>query len=283
VQNKLRDFVDSPWTWGAIGMLAGAVTSVIPLATFFTIAWVIFTAVIIRIAFSGGTGMLRAIWGVFVWSAILLATLGGAYRFLPKPPTTADMAVEILNRVPGLKLALAQPRVPVEPARTEPSKQASNFVLSFKPPTASEIADEIVKRTSSASESQLRAMAPGIVGEMRNWLDKWDSEEIAIRIQSSGHNSLNLTPQDRNRLVEQYSDMNKDYTSKILPVMTSANYLREQLLRGSAQVQKDPEVDAVFAKVFSGQSINVNDFRRVTAYMGDLVKRLIPSSPAPSK
>jgi hypothetical protein len=149
LQNKLKDFLFNPFTWGGVGILGGALTSVVPLADFFIVTWLCLAVAVFMTALSGGTRNFRTISAGIFWSTILAAVFWGAYRYAPKPPTLTDTVADILNKVPGLKVALSQ--LPVQP---QPAKTESNFISRFKPPTASEIADEVVKKISASSKNQ---------------------------------------------------------------------------------------------------------------------------------
>jgi hypothetical protein len=74
--------------------------------------------------------------------------------------------------------------------------------------------------------------------------------------------------------------MNAGHTEQILPLMTNANYIREQLLHGSESTQDDKQNALIFAKVLAGQSINWGQMGQVTRYMDSLVKKFTPATPS---
>jgi hypothetical protein len=135
-----------------------------------------------------------------------------------------------------------------------------------------------------ALDNLLRTMAPGIVADMRNWLEKWDSDAIAIQIEDRILSRLLPRPSDQDfapmsdEINQKSFAMNKIYTNKISPTLTNADNLRRSLLEGSVPTQEDQRNGAIFAKVLAGEPINVNDMRGVTDYMGNLVKRFLPNS-----
>ncbi len=103
---KLWRYIDSPLTWGAIGLLAGAVVQSVSLASVFIVAWVILLVAVIREPPFGGTRRIIRMLGIVFASALIGVALWGGWRIVPKPQppakpaTAADIAVEVSKIFP---------------------------------------------------------------------------------------------------------------------------------------------------------------------------------------
>jgi hypothetical protein len=132
-----------------------------------------------------------------------------------------------------------------------------------------------------AALSALLAMAPGIVAEMIYWANKWDMDDRVWDTRIRMEQGKFLPPQDFERVVgplkKAREDMDNDHTRQILPIVTGANYIREQLLHGSELTQDDKKNALIFAKVLAGETIHWNEMRSITTYMDSLVRRLVPN------
>ncbi|HKM85285.1 MAG TPA: hypothetical protein VJW96_03700 [Terriglobales bacterium] len=142
-------------------------------------------------------------------------------------------------------------------------------------------------QADSLSRTLSLSFAPGIVAEMQYWAQKWDLDDRAIEREERQQKEKappNTSPQEIAKLLEplgkRRSAMNAGHTEQILPLMTNANYIREQLLHGSESTQDDKQNALIFAKVLAGQSINWGQMGQVTRYMDSLVKKFTPATPS---
>jgi uncharacterized protein YPO0396 len=136
------------------------------------------------------------------------------------------------------------------------------------------------EKRNNLSRALLLSVASGIVGEMQSWVTKWSSDDNAIQSQLGPHVRSQLPPQQLARLNQLVSDMAKDYTNKVLPLLNSANSVRDELLRSFPQTEEDQRDTAIFAKVLAGEPIYFGEMRNITYHMENLVKRF--ASPASS-
>src|SRR5208337_1011030 len=103
---KLGEYVDSPWTWGAIGILAGAIGQSVSLAWVFFVAWALLSFQVIRVRSFGGTARAVKMLSILFTSALIGAALWGVWRIVPKPQppskpaTAAEIAAEVSKILP---------------------------------------------------------------------------------------------------------------------------------------------------------------------------------------
>ena len=104
--STLKEYVFSPWTWGAIGTLAGAVLQIVPLAWTFLFAWFVLSfAVILVRPFWGAARFVRVLSIAFI-SLVIGVVLWGGWRIVPKaqpaakPATAAEIAAEVSKILP---------------------------------------------------------------------------------------------------------------------------------------------------------------------------------------
>jgi hypothetical protein len=152
---------------------------------------------------------------------------------------------------------------------------------------------KLVAKLQSQKESDLStllALAPGIVGEMRTWFDNWDSSDRRIEStyeKARNDNFATMTPEEFTRKIyepfqQQRLELNRDYTSQVLPLMTSANYLRGELLRklpNYQQTEEDRKMADLFARVLTGTSMDWEEMKLATDYMDALVRRFSIAAP----
>ena len=124
----------------------------------------------------------------------------------------------------------------------------------------------------------LLSLAPGIVSNMQAWRDKWDSDDRGWVSQldqiqlNLGHDASPQEIEAAQRPVRQrQTQMDKDHTLAVLPMMTSANYLREQLLRGTELTADDHKNALIFDDILAGKPIHWYEMKQVTTYMALLV------------
>jgi uncharacterized protein YoxC len=109
-------------------------------------------------------------------------------------------------------------------------------------------ATAVQAQADSLSKTLALSFAPGVVSELRYWTNKWDSD-------------------DRSKSTE--------YAKQVIAIMTSANYVRVELLRGSDETQEDKRNAAIFAKVVAGESISLDEMKTATRYMENLFGKFI--------
>ena len=96
-------------------------------------------------------------------------------------------------------------------------------------------------QANNLSKTILLAMAPGIVGEMRTVANKWDMADQSIA--TDAHMRMSLLPIERQAeregiaqdLAKKRLSLNTSYSHQVIPLMTSADYLRKGLLADSTQ------------------------------------------------
>jgi len=151
-------------------------------------------------------------------------------------------------------------------------------------------ATEAKAQASTLSRTILLSLAPGILAEMQSSADKWDMDdndfEMSIARNRQG-NMLKSEQEIRPQLEPIYkarANMNVVYNRQVLPIMTSANYLRLQLVESSGQTAEDKKNTVIFDKVLAGQPITWHEMKQVAMYMENLVERFSqPSLALPSQ
>jgi hypothetical protein len=144
-------------------------------------------------------------------------------------------------------------------------------------------------QVTNLSRTMALSIGPGIVTELRHWGERWQSDETTL------HNKIQnvyssyppeLTPEQsverRDRLQSLNalrSNLNENYARQVLPILTSANYLREELLRGSQQTDEDKRAALIFAKPGAGLPMEWDDIQMVGGYMMKLLNKV--ATPAP--
>jgi hypothetical protein len=143
-------------------------------------------------------------------------------------------------------------------------------------------------QAASATRALLLSLAPGIVDEMRYLADQWDVEDRRAEIGPMRDQFKKAHPEIKdpdidealfNFRAKQKADLTASYVKKILPVMTSANSLREELLRGSQLTDEDNKNALIFAKALGGESIYWSQMGQVAGYMAKLVRSSLTPSP----
>lgn len=104
-RSRYRRLAESPFVWGAIGMIAGATISVLPMRDFFVAGGLLISW--------GCTRELRK--GEAAVAALVVAVvLSVFYHKIPKPPTTDQLAEAIATRIIAREHA-PRPGVPPPP------------------------------------------------------------------------------------------------------------------------------------------------------------------------
>lgn len=142
-------------------------------------------------------------------------------------------------------------------------------------------------KADTLSKTSLLLMAPGIVAEMehswRNWSDEdeklQDIGDIVVREwfhqhpQASQQELEQGGEQAREPNTKERTELSRVYTLQLLPLLTNANYLRQELLRGSEQTVEDKKNALIFMRALAGDSINWLEMKQITGYTANLVKR----------
>ncbi len=136
--------------------------------------------------------------------------------------------------------------------------------------------------------SSLLTMAPGIVAEMRYWARRWDDEDRTLEgswqvaISTSQPPVLFNTPEYA-RIKQSFDQKRTDlaiaYSKQLLPLMLSANYLREELremVPVSERGAEDNTVAGIFSMVLAGNTIRWNEMGEATRYVDQLVRKFGP-------
>lgn len=137
-------------------------------------------------------------------------------------------------------------------------KRSSEAILNFvaNPPkgftqdqiasVVSKFIDQHDKRSSTLSEEALRVMVPAIIAEIRRLTDRWYFDDGSLERQQ--HEALleatpDKNPDERAKIDQAFIDRRKrrkaDYAGEITPVLRSANYLQEEMLRGQTLTDED--------------------------------------------
>jgi hypothetical protein len=77
-------------------------------------------------------------------------------------------------------------------------------------------------------------------------------------------------------LAKKRLSLNTSYSHQVIPLMTSADYLRKGLLADSTQTPEDKRNAEIFDRVLAGENIDWVGMINATGYMGKLVKKFAP-------
>jgi hypothetical protein len=142
-QEKLSKFFESAITWGAVGVLVGAIGPFIPPLWGFAVTFVFLIFALLKTNVFEGRSWTTHIFGNLLLSLILGGVLFGVWHILPKPkepPTADEIAEAVYKRQHG--------STPAE----NPAPQSTKPTFFRTPATASEIADEFAKRFPDSAE-----------------------------------------------------------------------------------------------------------------------------------
>jgi hypothetical protein len=134
------------------------------------------------------------------------------------------------------------------------------------------LVDKIQKKQKQAQLQLALTTAPGVVTAMQQLAEQFSHDDEEIERESSGASV------DARRVFDQRrNDLAQKYVAKLRPIMTTADYLRQELLReepSTQQTEEDKEYSAIFARIVAGQPIRWNEMTGATTYLGMLVKKL---------
>lgn len=140
-------------------------------------------------------------------------------------------------------------------------------------------------QVENLSKTLSLSLAPGIITALNSWADKWDADDRAWG-DKYGKIPRDASRQERDSLTEAIRkgqhDMNVSYTRQVLPLITSADYLKDQLLHGSEPNAEGKKCAVIFAKVQAGDPISWNDMQHVARYMDSLVRKSATPPQSPS-
>jgi len=132
--------------------------------------------------------------------------------------------------------------------------------------------------------TSLLSVGPGIVGEMQYWAQRWYQDDNSLYYQTQQSYSsvpLDIDPKERSRIVQPFIDRQNNlramYPKQLQPLVTSANYLREELLRGSEQTPQDKKIASTFAKALAGEPYDYLEMKQMANYMDNLVNKAVPT------
>jgi hypothetical protein len=139
-------------------------------------------------------------------------------------------------------------------------------------------------QAENLSKTMLLSLAPGILGELQGWARKWEEDDISLSSRTIYERQHPDSPGQPERLDEAnnaMARMNADHTRQIWSLMASANYLREQLLRGQLLTAEDQRYAVLVGKVLAHTPINWTEMRDISSYMGSLVTKAgTPATPS---
>ena len=132
--------------------------------------------------------------------------------------------------------------------------------------------------------TSLLSVGPGIVGEMQYWAQRWYQDDNSLYYQKQQSYSsvpLDIDPKERSRIVQPFIDRQNNlramYPKQLQPLVTSANYLRKELLRGSEQTPQDKKIASTFAKALAGEPYDYLEMKQMANYMDNLVNKAVPT------
>jgi hypothetical protein len=101
MHQKFGSFIESPITWGAVGVLVGALAVAFSMRVIFCTAGVIFCVAIVRTGFFEGRGWLKKYLGNLFLMGVMGIALYGLWRVTPKikePATAEEIAVAVIKK-----------------------------------------------------------------------------------------------------------------------------------------------------------------------------------------
>jgi hypothetical protein len=134
-----------------------------------------------------------------------------------------------------------------------------------------------------ATQKQLLlSLAPGVLSQMRYWAQRWEEDDrpIELHIRTERGRTEDMSQKAAaevlNPLYTKRSNLNELYTKQVLPAVTNAFSLRNQLLDGPPSTAVDKAYTVTFDKVLAGIPIQWNDMTNLTTYMRDFIDRFTP-------
>lgn len=143
-KERIWRFVESPITWGGMGLLGGAVIVLVPavgLKWVFVFTWGLVVSALLKEKFWEKKGLTTRIIGNTAVSIVFGIVFMGGWHYIPKPkdpPTAEEIAEAIVKKTPA--------RAEHAATTTPDSPQRSIFSHA---PTANEIAEEVMKKISN--------------------------------------------------------------------------------------------------------------------------------------
>src|SRR5882762_7689437 len=153
IRRKLWKFAESPITWGAIGVLVGAIGPFIPPKWGFIVTFAFLVMALLKTNFFEGGSLLKHILGNLVLIGIMAALLVEVWHLLPKPqePLTSKELVEAFcKRSPWL----CSPPEQVQPRKTVAALAPSTTACGLKFVTATEPVARLYSRHGTPTTSQ---------------------------------------------------------------------------------------------------------------------------------
>jgi hypothetical protein len=133
-------------------------------------------------------------------------------------------------------------------------------------------------------------MAPGIVEEMKYWAIRWNRDDRDLENEKKAEifkaNALGDTVTNA-RIEAPFEKKRRElavtYSKQLLPLLKSANYLREELLRSALMMEQTTEDNTmadIFARALAGDSIQWREMGEISGYMDNLVKKFVTVPPS---
>jgi hypothetical protein len=152
----------------------------------------------------------------------------------------------------------------------------------------SQLAEAQTQKTN-LSRAMAVSMAPGILDQLRQWAEKWNNDDQRLDVQmrqtiyptmQSPEPPASLVQEATQLRQSQRANLNDNYTRQILPILTSANNLREALLQGSQLTESDRSIAAIFDSALSGRPLDWLQMNTLSNYMNNLVSSQSLRDPA---
>jgi hypothetical protein len=128
-----------------------------------------------------------------------------------------------------------------------------------------------LQREKEAAQKQLLlTMVPGISRQLWDVGNAWYAEEDHIQTRGMGGK---VKPEE---MARQEAQLAKSYLDSAKSLITSADYLRQQLLRQlpSDQSAEDASEGAIFSEALAGKRITPMELRETSTYLRNLSKRV---------
>jgi hypothetical protein len=149
-------------------------------------------------------------------------------------------------------------------------------------------------KADNISQTLLLTLAPGIVEDMQLIESRWSTEDGAADWEISNVDMLarqgnkNPTPEDvaamLARLRKKREEMNAVYSRQAMPVLSTANYIRDKLfnsLNSADRNSRDIANVDIFNKTLTDQQTTWFGLEAMTMYLKGLIQRVAPGPPPP--
>jgi hypothetical protein len=130
------------------------------------------------------------------------------------------------------------------------------------------------EQSDTASRKVLVAMEPGIVREMKAVSNSWYVEIDRLKTPMIGRSDV--SPSEEQRVVGGIRDVDQNYSTRIRPMMITANELRIQLLQllPPDKTRTDEVYVAKFVNAMDGKTTSYDELDNAANYLEMLAKRV---------